>query len=443
MSLAVAESGQLRASFDKHWAGRGTQPGWLAALRERAMANFERRGWPTTRDEAWRFTNVAEIARSAFASPPPHPREAAAEALRLSLGASSAGPRAVFVNGRFAPELSSARGPGVTVESLAAAVESRPGLEARLGRLVADSAGAFAQLATAFVEDGALVELAPGTRLAEPLHVIFVSTTGGGAPSVSYPRLLLLAGAGSQATIVEKFGGPDGQRYLTCAVGELWLEPGAVVDHYRVQREGRDAFHLASLAVHLMRDCRYSNMAVSLGARLARTDIEGRLDAPGAECVLDGLYLVDGEQLSDTHTLIDHAQPHGVSRQLYKGIVAGRGRGVFHGKVLVRAGAQKTDAHQANKNLLLSDDALVHSTPALEILADDVKCKHGSTTGQLDRTALFYLRSRGIGEAAARDLLSYAFASDLLGRIRVEALRAALLAQLHDRLPGAPLEAIA
>ena len=440
MSSAVAESTQYRTDFAKRWAD-APDPSWLRARRERAMADFERRGFPTTRDEAWRFTSVAEIARSAFVPAPASSRDAAGEALRLSLGGGSAGPRAVFVNGRFAPELSSAAGPGVAIESLATALEREPQLESQLGRLVGESANAFAQLATAFLEDGALVRLAPATRLADPLHVTFVSTTAGGAPSVSFPRLLLHAGAGSQATIVEKFGGPEGQRYLSCPVGEIWLEAGAVIDHYRLQRESQAAFHVASLGVKLMRDSRYSNLAVSLGGALARTDIEARLDAPGAECVLDGLFLAEGDQLIDTHTLIDHAQPHGTSRQLYKGIVGGRGRGVFHGKVLVRPGAQKTDAHQANKNLLLSREALVHSTPALEILADDVKCKHGSTTGQLDALALFYLRSRGIDEAAARDLLSYAFAGDVLSRIKVDALRAALLAQLHERLPGATPEA--
>jgi Fe-S cluster assembly protein SufD len=442
MTALVAEREAYREDFAEFRSGR-REPPWLAELREAAYQRFAERGYPTTREEAWRFTSVAPIARTRFARPAPGTRLGSSEALRLSLGGAVPGPRAVFVNGRFAPELSALDG-AATVTSLADAIaaDAQP-LAPLLGR-VAAPAGAFADLNAAFAEDGALVRIPAGRRLEAPLHLLYVSVPpGDGAPTVSHPRTLVVAGRGSEATLVEKFGGPDGRAYFTNAVTEVVLEDGAGLAHYRIQREGRAAFHVATLAVRQGRDSRYAGLRVALGAALARADVAVRLLGEGAECRLDGLFLADGEQHTDSHTAIDHAVPRTASRELYKGVVGDRARGVFHGTVLVRPGAQKTDAHQANYNLLLSREALVHSTPALEIRADDVKCKHGSTTGQLDATALFYLRSRGIGEAAARGLLTFAFASELVSRIRVPALRFAVLALLEARLPGVPVEAVA
>jgi Fe-S cluster assembly protein SufD len=257
--------------------------------------------------------------------------------------------------------------------------------------------------------------------------------------------VLVVAGKGSEGRVVETWAGPDGSVYLGNAVTEVVVDDNAFVDHYKLQREGEQAFHVATLAARLGRDARFADHSFSFGAAISRNDIDVRFAAEGGECVLNGLFMVDGTRLTDTHSRVDHAQPHCSSRELYKGVLDESGRGVFNGLVLVRPGAQKTDAEQMNRNLLLSRKALVHSVPQLEILADDVKCRHGSTTGQLDPAALFYLRSRGIGEEEARGLLTWAFASDLVHDLPVPSLRRAVQGHLLTRLEGAALvkEAIA
>jgi Fe-S cluster assembly protein SufD len=343
----------------------------------------------------------------------------------------------VLVNGRFAPDLSRCDVPGVSVRPLAEAARD---LEARLGAVAVDAAHPFLALNTALFEDGVVLRVtAPVER---PVHVIHLSTAPGAAGS-SHPRVLVLGERASQATLVESYGSPSGEVYWTNAVTEIALEDGAVLDHVRLQRESLAAFHVATLAATLGRDARYTNTSITIGGSLSRVDIDVALDAAGAEATLNGLFVADGRQHLDTHTRIDHRRPHGTSREDYKGVLSGHSSGVFHGRILVRPGAQKTDAVQSNKNLLLSKNALVNSTPQLEILADDVKCKHGSTTGQLDEAALFYLRTRGISVEAARSLLTFAFCSDIASRIRVPQVRESLEAFLRDRLPEAPREAVA
>lgn len=447
--MAVAEDREVfRASFDR-FAERLAESDapWLRRLRTAAMARFAEKGFPTTREEAWRKTSVARIARTAFRPADGHAPDA--EALSTLGLPAFRGLRAVFVNGRFSAGLSAlAEAPkGLEVLSLRDVLRRQPGrLEPLVERVVGQSGHVFADLNTAFLEDGAAVFVAPGVGLAEPIHLVYLSVPPersevegpGSEPTVSFPRTLVVAGRGSEARIVETYAGPDGRAYFTDAVTEVLVEDGASVDHYKLQREGEAAFHVATLAVRQGRDARFSDHAISLGAALARNDVAVLFAGEGGECTLDGLFFADGERHTDTHTRIDHAVPHCASRELYKGILDGSARGVFDGLIVVRPGAQKTDAWQTNKNLLLSRQALVDSTPRLEILADDVKCRHGSTTGQLDPAALFYLRSRGIAEAAARALLTYAFASDLVHRIRVEPLRAAVEAYLRSRLPGAP-----
>jgi Fe-S cluster assembly protein SufD len=436
----VAEEREVfRASFDRFSERLSEKDApWLRRLRTAAMARFAEKGFPTTRDEAWRKTSVARIARTAFRLA--DATVSGSDALSAFDLPGFSGPRIVFVNGHYSAELS-ALGParsGLEVLSLRDVLARQPArLEPILTRVVGETGNVFADLSTAFIEDGALVFVAPGVVLDEAVHVLYLSLNPGGAPTVSFPRMVIVAGKGSEARIVESYGGPDGQVYLTNAVTEVAVEEGASVDHYKLQREGDRAFHVATLAVRQGRNSRFSDHAVTLGAALSRNDIGVLFGGEGGECTLDGLFLADGERHADTHTRVDHAVPHCTSRQLYKGIVDGAARGVFDGLILVRKDAQKTDSSQANKNLLLSRQALVDSTPRLEILADDVKCKHGSTTGQLDPQALFYLRSRGIAEAAARALLTYAFASDLVRRIRVEPLRKAVEAHLQSRLPAA------
>jgi Fe-S cluster assembly protein SufD len=414
------------------------EPGWLTRRRREAIERFARLGFPTTRDEAWRFTSVARLARASFRRPVEND---AAGVTSVDGLAAFGHPTVVFVNGRPSPELSSLDAPvGVQVRSLRDALARDPArLEARLGRIAADEGQAFTSLNTAFAEDGALVEIAAGAVVAEPIHLVFL--TAGAAPIASHPRVLVVAGRRSQATLVETSAGRG--EYFANAVTEIVLDDGAVLDHYTVQREAASAFRVSTLAVEQGRDSRFSDLALGFGGELVRNDVYVRLAGEGAECALLGLLMAGGDQHLDTHTRIDHAAPSTGSREVYKGILDGRGRGVFHGTILVRRGAQKTDAYQVNKNLLLSREALVNSTPALEIFADDVKCKHGSTTGQLDANALFYLRSRGLTEDSARSLLVHAFAAEIVGRIRVPALRAAAEAELRRRLPGNPEEAVA
>jgi Fe-S cluster assembly protein SufD len=255
-------------------------------------------------------------------------------------------------------------------------------------------------------------------------------------PTLSHPRNLIVAERGSQAAVVETYVGTTGELYFTNAVTEVVLDDAANLDLYKLERESTNAYHVTTTEVRQGRDSRFASHSMTFGGALVRNDLNVRLEAEGAECTLNGLFIGSGTQHLDNHTLIDHAKPHGTSRELYKGIMGGRSRGIFHGKIIVRPDAQKTDAIQTNKNLLLSKEALVNSTPALEIFADDVKCRHGSTIGQLDAGAMFYLRSRGIGEEEARELLVFAFASDVASRIRIAPLRALVEQHLGLRLPG-------
>jgi Fe-S cluster assembly protein SufD len=443
-----AEAARWREDYDSFRAGLpSAEPEWLRALRGKAIRAFEEVGFPTTRHEDWRYTNVAAIARARFTRAALGARPDAAVLTTFGFGRAFAGQQLVFVDGRYAPELSSTaaadgapRSAALQIRSLRDVIDRQPELvQPWLDAQAAAADRPFAALNSAFLEDGAFVSVPAGAVVSDPIHLVFLSSaTAATAATVSHPRVLVLAGPNSQATIVESYGGPVGAKYFTNAVTELVLEEGAVLDHYRIQRESAGAFHVGTLAVRQGRASRFSSNAIALGAALSRTDIRQVFAGEGGECVLDGLFLAGDTQHTDTHTWIDHAQPHCTTRELYKGIVDDRARGVFVGRILVRPGAQKTDAIQNNKNLILSREALVDSLPQLEILADDVKCKHGSTTGQLDPAALFYLRSRGIGEEAARALLTYAFASEVVQRIRVAPIRVALTEHLQRRLPGSP-----
>ena len=435
----AAEIERYRAEFQRLAPGRNGEPAWLDERRRSALERFESLGFPTTRQEDWRFTSVAPIARTAFQPAPvgDGARVRAADLASLTFGQAFDGHQIVVVNGRHAPELSSVRAEdGVEVRSLRELLADQPEwIEPHLGRTAHDPVNPFAALNTALFEDGVVVRVRPGLALSAPIHVVFFTRTPGGEPAVSHPRLLLVAGRASQLTLVESYGGDDAPAYFTNAVTEVVAEDGSVVDHYKVQREGAQAFHVGAMGVVQGRSASFTSHSIALGGALVRNDVNQVFAGEGGECFLGGLFMADGTQHTDTHTRIDHAVPHCSSRELYKGILDGRAHGVFVGRILVRKGALKTDAQQVNKNLLLSREALVDSLPQLEILADDVKCKHGSTTGQLDPAALFYLRSRGIPEAAARSLLVYAFAGDLVGRVKVETLRAGLEEYLQSRLP--------
>ncbi len=433
----LAHFAALEAGLD------GRKAPWVHALRRGAIARFAELGFPTFEDEEWRHTNVAPIAKTAYRLAPADACAALTPATLEALGIDDLAPnRIVFANGRHAPNLSAlgALPAGVRVGSLAAALETdRARIEPHLARHARIEANAFVALNTAFLADGAFVEVPKGVVVLEPIHVVFVaapSTTrgGAGAPTVSHPRTLVLAGAGSQVTLIETYVTLGESAHFTNAVTEIVADANAVVDHYRLQRESIEASHVSTTQVRLDRACALSSLSISLGGALVRNDANAVLGAEGGEATLNGLYLGTGSQLVDNHTTIDHAMPHCASHELYKGILTGAARGVFNGKILVRKDAQKTDAKQTNKNLLLSPDATINTKPQLEIYADDVKCTHGATIGRLDEDALFYLRSRGIGAERARSLLTYAFASDILRRIKVAALRSRLEEQIFEQL---------
>jgi Fe-S cluster assembly protein SufD len=449
MSAVSADSRPYLEAFDRFEregsgngrSGSANGRAWVAPLRRSAIDRFAARGFPSQREEGWRCTSVAPIARVPFTLAGPG-REAGVtpkilERLTFEPWECS---HLVFVNGRLSRSLSRLRElpEGVVVRSLEEALASeRARVEPHLGRLAAAGGGLspFPALNTAFLQDGAFLSVPPGTVLAEPIHLLFVSTAEG-RPTVSHPRVLALFGERSEATLVESFVGLQGDPYFTNGLTEIVAEAGSAVDHYRLQRESETAFHVGGLEIEIGRNARVSSQAIALGGALVRNDVRVVLAAEGADCTLNGLAVSAGRQHIDSHTVIDHARPHGTSRELYKGVLDDSSRGVFDGVIIVRPDAQKTDARQENRNLLLSEDALVDSKPTLQILNDDVKCSHAATIGQLDEDSLFYLRSRGITEDAARSLLVHAFMSDIVGRIKVQPVRAGLDCLLFTRLPG-------
>jgi len=409
----------------------GNDPRWLRELRSAAIARFADLDFPTTRHEDWKYTNVAPLTKIMF-----HPADGAGQAAplagdRFPIPFGAAGfDRWVFVDGRFSPKDSqSASGfkpGGVKVASLRQVLESDPDrIEEHVGRCADYRQHAFTALNTAFLEDGAFIDLSESAVVKKPIHLVFVST-GRGEPTVTHPRNLIVAGPGSSATIIEHYIGgsesPPGS-YFTNAVTEVIAGEGASIAHYRLQQESEAAYHIGSVHVRQDRDSRFGSHSLAWGARLARIEIRAVLDAVGADCALYGLYLTHGRQHIDHHTVIDHAKPHGTSNELYKGILDGSSRGVFSGRIIVRENAQKTDAHQTNRNLLLSDQALADTRPQLEIRNNDVKCTHGAAIGRLDEEMIFYLRSRGIDLDAARSILTHAFATEVLESIRVDEIR--------------------
>jgi Fe-S cluster assembly protein SufD len=408
------------------------QPRWVAQARESGIAQFERLGFPTTKIEQWRFTSVAPIAERTFTLASDGVAKIGAQQRRPL---SNPIAHAVCVNGRFSPQLSQLdRLPkGVQILGLEAALATHPALvEPYLAQLSQTQANAFTSLNTAFLRDGIVLLVPAKVVVEQPIEVTFASISEGSG-SVSHPRLLIVAGEGSQATVLERYVGQGVS--FTNAVAEIWLGPNAVVDHYKLQEEPADAFHIASMFLRCGRSCTFSSHSLTFGSGLVRNDVMATLAGEGIDCTLNGLYVGRGRQLIDNHTTIDHAMPHCGSHEVYKGILADTSRAVFNGKIIVRPDAQKTDAKQTNKALLLSDDANINSKPELEIFANDVKCTHGAAIGQLDDAAMFYLRSRGLGVSESRAMLVRAFAGDILNRVRIEPVREYLEQILTARLP--------
>ena len=434
--IQIAASANGYAGQFAAFAQATALPEPFASLRDDAFGCFDRLGFPTTRLEEWRFTNVAPIADTAFV--PVVQTTGYSRAALDGLGlARLGGPELVFVNGAFVPELSTTAEvtTGVRVRSLAKVLATAPDAVAPyLARLASIESHAFTALNTAFLRDGAVIEVPPGVVVDEPIHLLFV-TVGADGPVLSQPRVLVLAGERSQVRVVESHAGGGDASYLSNTVTEVVVNDNAVVDHYTVVREAGSAFRVGSLHSTLGRASSFSAHSITLSGAIVRNEVSVVLGGEGAECTLNGLYLANERQLVDNQTTIDHAQPHCDSHELYKGILDDRSRAVFNGKIIVRLDAQKTDAKQSNKALLLSEDAQVTTKPQLEIFADDVKCTHGATVGQLDEEALFYLRSRALSEAQSRQLLIHAFAAGLLAHIKVDAIRKQLNELLLDRLP--------
>ena len=422
----VAVAGNLGIYLESFEAlGRrvaGREPAWLRQRRERAMQRFSELGVPTTRDEDWKYTSLSDLRRNDFRLAAPASRVISAGEIK-SMGFNEIeGCRLVFVNGRFMSGLSclEAGSKGVDAGSLREFLESDP-VEAHLSRYADPENHALAALNTAFIEDGAFVRIPDRVAVEKPIHLVFVNLAEQ-ANQVSHPRTLIVAGRDSQATVIETYFGM-GEVYWTNAVTEVVTAENARIDHYKLQQEHVAALHTGFTYAHQARDSRFTSNSLSFGGRLVRSDTHVRLEGAGCECVLNGLYAVTGQQHIDHHTIIDHAMPHCNSRQLYRGILDGHATGVFNGKVIVRQDAQKTDAIQSNKNLLLSRHTDINTKPQLEIDANDVRCTHGATVGQIDEEAMFYLRSRGINRDDARSLLTYAFAADIIENLNVEPLR--------------------
>lgn len=403
---------------------------WVNTLRQKGMADFRRQGFPTTRMEEWRDTNVTAIARTAFAPAAEiDGQDPAARRLfdDYSFG-NEAGAELVFINGRYDETLSRTQNlpAGITVLPLSHALESQGKLaQEYLGRLAKSAEHPFAALNTAFLREGAFVHIARSAVMEKPIHLLFLtSVPHGSAPAVTYPRVLVIAEDASESSLVETYAGGNGTAYLTNAVTEIIQAPTAKIDHNKLQQEGDQADHVALMQVVLAGESQFVSHSTSLGSRLTRNDLLVFLGGERAEATLNGLVYARGNQHIDNHTLLHHEKAHCPSHELYKHVLADHSTAIFKGKIFVQKDAQKTDSKQTSKSLLLSNEAFMNSQPALEIYADDVKCTHGSTTGPVDENAVFYLISRGLSLAQARHLMTYAFAADITRRIKVAPVRA-------------------
>jgi len=413
---------------------------WLQRLRANAMQRFEELGFPSLKDEEWKYTNVAAIAKADFKTCTVAEAANGSDAKELaSLGSpETESSQLIFVNGKLRKELSSISGlPSevVAIDLAQAIVDERYAelVRTNLARQADYVANGFTALNTAFISDGAFVYIPKGVVVETPLQLVFVADDAG-IDAASFPRILVVAEENSSATLIESYVSTHDKVYFTNAVVEIVLKDGARLEHYKTQRESLEAFHIATTVADLGPNSTYDSTTITFGAKLSRHDYGVTMDHEGAECWIDGLYLVTTGQHTDTHSLIDHRKPHGTSHQLYKGILDGKSRAVFNGKVFVRHDAQKTDAMQTNKNLLLSNEARVDTKPQLEILADDVKCAHGAAVGQLDEDQLFYLETRGVHPDLARNLLTYGFAEEVIGKIKVDSIRAQLDEAVLNRL---------
>ncbi len=439
-TLAAPEAAPYLRSFEAlEKDAFALHPIWLQSLRHEAMDAFSALGFPTARrgNEEWKYTDVRPIAQAGFRIPAlpadPDPNIAA----RIDNLTDPSWDRLVFIDGRYSPEHSSIPSlpVGATVTNLADALHSHDALiRQHLAHHSPFKGHAFTALNTAFLNHGAFIHLPTDTLLEKPLHLIYLSTDAD-PRSLSQPRTLAVIGRGSKATIVETYAGPDGAPYLSNAVSELVLEANASLDYYRLQQHGDHGFHVGSTQAVLDSGANFSSMTLDLGGDLVRNNLNALLDAPESSCTLNGLYLAGNTQKVDNQVVIDHAKPYTNSRELYKGILGGRARAAFHGSITVRQDAQKVDARQEDKNLLLSDQAQVNVKPAFWVYADDVKCGHGAASGQIDEDSLFYLRSRGIHHEQAYRLLVRGFANELIDSVRCPSVKSLINTLVEAKLP--------
>jgi Fe-S cluster assembly protein SufD len=417
------------------------QPKWLQPVRKAGMASFADQGFPTLHDEDWRFTNVAAIAALPFQlAGQAVVNGAESKALDAAVFTHLAGNRLVFVNGFFCARLSSLKPVpgGVRIENLASALaRDSATVEKHLGKYAHTAKNSFAALNQAFFADGAFIFVPQGVEVAEPVQLIYLSSAKQ-AGEVILPRNLIIAEANSKLTVVESYLSTTSAAYFTNAVTEILAGDHAAVEHIKLQDEAPAAYHIATIAGEFGSRSNVTVHSFALGAKLSRNNIRTKLAGEGLECILNGLYLTKDEQLADHHMIVEHAQPHCASHEYFNGILDDKSKGVFHGRILVREIAQKTDAKQTNKNLLLSNDATADTKPQLEIYADDVKCTHGATIGQLNHESIFYLRTRGIDTDTARRMLIHAFAGEIIDRIRCEPARVVIDKLVWDRLEANP-----
>jgi Fe-S cluster assembly protein SufD len=414
-----------------------SRPSWLLPFRKSGVACFAELGFPTLHDEDWRFTNVASIANLPFQLA----REitvngAESKILSESVFAKLSGNRLVFVNGFFSVKLSSLKeiSGRVRVENLSAALAKDSAfIEKHLGKYAHTADNSFAALNQAFFTDGAFIFIPQNVEVAEPIQLIYISSAKQSGET-SQPRNLIIAEANSKATIIESYLSTADVTYFTNAVTEIVAGENAAIEHVKLQDEAASAFHIATIAGEFGRASNVNVHSFALGAKLSRNNIRAKLAGEGLECILNGLYLTRGEQLADHHMIVEHAQPHCASHEYFNGILGDKSKGVFHGRIYVHPVAQKTDAKQTNKNLLLSDDATADTKPQLEIYADDVKCTHGATVGQLNDESIFYLRSRGLDTPTAKRMLIHAFAGEIVERVKCQPVREELDKLVWERL---------
>jgi Fe-S cluster assembly protein SufD len=408
--------------FESTLNGESAEP--VHQLRKEAISNFSELNFPNIKDEEWKYTNISPLLKYNF-KPSLVKGSITNKEVDKFLFDMFEHNLLVFVNGHFDEKASRIKNlpKGVIAGSIAEAIKQKSQvIKDHFGKYADFKSQIFTALSTAYIKDGAFIYIPDGEIIEEAFHILFL-TTSGNDKIITQPRNLFVVGKNSQVTIIEHYSSLSDDIYFTNAVTEMFADENAVVDHIKLQEESKKAFHIGRMEVDQERSSNFSSHAISFGADLSRNDFNTKFNDEGGECMLNGLFLLDGTQLFDVHTMIDHAKPHCNSHEHYKGILDDKSRGVFNGKVMVRKDAQKTNAFQENNNIILSDEALVNTKPQLEIFADDVKCSHGATIGQLDKDSMFYLKSRGIGEETARMILIHAFAIDVIKSIKVKAIK--------------------